>query len=86
MDKLENIIHYLSNKFLHFSLILVGMIFLCLILYGLTVLFLLYFNNIVSKVIGGVISIVFTVVLLITKLLSVFWGILIIIKIIEKFF
>ena len=85
MDKLELTIRYLLDNFVPFSIILFALIFLCLILYGLTIMLAVYVNNKILKVIGYITGVVFAIVLIITKIFSFLWTISYVIILINIF-
>lgn len=85
MDKIIEVFNYSLEHLSQLTWIFIILIALCAVLYAIMAFFLLYFDNIITKAIGGIIGFIFTAISFITKLLGTFWGILIIIKIIEKF-
>ena len=78
------LLNSLLDNFWPITFILIGLVILCIVLYVITVVSVL-FGNAVSIVIGTVVSVIFGATTFITKILSIGWSILVLIKILQMF-
>lgn len=78
------LLNSLLDNFWPITFILIGLVILCIVLYVITIVLML-FGNTVIIVIGTIVSVIFGAVIFITKVLSVGWSILVLIKILQMF-
>ena len=78
------LLNSLLDNFWPITFILIGLVILCIVLYVITIVLML-FGNTVIIVIGTIVSVIFGAVTFITKVLSVGWSILVFIKILQMF-
>lgn len=78
------LLNSLLDNFWPITFILIGLVILCIVLYVITIVLML-FGNTVIIVIGTIVSVIFGAVTFITKVLSVGWSILVLIKILQMF-